>query len=60
MCHMCPPQSASEGIPYICGSGSAGLPAFRYTSVPRCTPVSVEVQRNTDGDTPSNAALQCS
>ena len=26
---------------------------FHFTSVPRCTPMGVEVQRNTDGDTPS-------
>ena len=28
---------------------------FHFTSVPRCTPV--EVQRNTDGDTPSSSSL---
>ena len=27
---------------------------FHFTSVPRCTPMTVEVQRNTDGDTPSS------
>ena len=26
---------------------------FRFTSVTRCIPMTVEVQRNTDGDTPS-------
>ena len=28
---------------------------FHFTSVPRCTPSGVEVQRNTDGDTPSTS-----
>ena len=29
---------------------------FHFTSVPRCTP-GVEVQRNTDGDTPSTGRI---
>ena len=43
---------------YVNGGGSIDQPAnlhFHFTSVPRCTPV--EVQRNTDGDTPSSGSI---